>query len=318
MPIILFLRKLRRVETGLHAFPNEAPNVVLREMGAMHLAMLPGEADQDTVLRGQIERRFSSCAVLWMAKPKDALSFSGYPTRGHQHGYELNTSSVRYILTPMWNNIQNWWRSAEYLIRGIDAIVIATSGKEGGIREEQELLYSLNALERAFVINPENLDVPLLSIGLVDDLTEEGLHPLKGADPYYLGKVAVWGHWAGFESLEYARQYVAALDELWGTNLDSGKEIPCGYFAALFTALVALLAFRGELAAAAHIAQALAGAIVARSTGEKIEFLRAPDEFRRQDILAAEILAHTSKWYSANDKLYGNLTGLATLASVRN
>lgn len=309
MPIILFLRKFRRVETGLHAFPNEAPNVVLREMGALQSTVL----DQDTTLRGQIERRFSSYPILWMANPRDALSFSGYLTRGNQHGYELNENSIPYVMTPIWSKIQNWRQSAEYLIRASGAIVIANSSKEGGIREEQELLYSVNALDRAFVTNPENIDLPLSSIGLVDDLTEERLHQLKGADPSYLGKVAGWGHWAGFESLEYARQYIGALDELWGTNLDSGKEISCGYFAALFTALMALLTFRGELAAAAHIAQGLAGAIVARRTGEKVEFLRAPGEFHRQDILAVEILVHTSKWYSANDKLYGTVTGLAAL-----
>ena len=313
MPMILFLRKFRRVETGLHAFESEAPNVVLREMGALQLAVLSGEADQDTMLRGQIERRFSSYPVLWIANPRDALSFSGYLTRGDQHGHELNRNSVPYVLTPMWSKIQNWRQSAEYLIRASDAIVIANSSKEGGIREEQELLYSTNALDRAFVTNPENLDAPLSSIGLVDDLTEEKLHHLKGADPSYLGKVAGWGHWAGFESLEYARQYIGALDELWGRNLDSGKEISCDYFAALFTALMALLVFRGELKAAAHIAQALAGAIVARSRGERIEFLRAPGEFHRQDILAVEVLVHTSKWYSAHDELYGTVTGLAAL-----
>jgi len=308
-PIILFLRKFRRVETGLHSFQDEAPNAVLREMGALQWAVL----DQDTLLRGEIERRFSSYPVLWIANPRDALSVSGYLTRGTQHGYEFNKNSVPYVLTPMWNKIQNWRQSAEYLIRSSDAIVIANSSKEGGIREEQDLLYSLNALDRAFVTNPENLDAPLSGIGLVDDLTEEKLHHLKGADISYLGQVAGWGHWAGLESLEYAQQYLGALDDLWGRNLDSGKEISCGYFAALFTAIMALLVFRGELKAAAHFAQMLAGTIMARSRGERIEFLRAPGEFHRQDILAVEILAHTSKWYSAHDELYGTVTGLAAL-----
>jgi hypothetical protein len=166
-PIILFLRRFRRVEAGLHSFPNETPNVVLREMGAMHVA---ASFDQDTTLRGQVERRFSSYPVLWLANPRDALSFSGYLTRGDQQGYELNRNSVPYLLTPIWGKIQNWRQSAEYLIRASDAIVIANSEKEGGIREEQELLYSVNALDRAFVTNPENLDLPLSSIGLVDDL----------------------------------------------------------------------------------------------------------------------------------------------------
>jgi hypothetical protein len=201
-PIILFLRKFRRVETGLHAFKNEAPSVVLREMGALQLAASPGEADQDTALRGQIERRFSSYPVLWIANPRDALSFSGYLTREDQHGYELNKNSLPYVLTPMWSKTQTWQQSAEYLIRASDAIVVANSSKEGGIREEQELLHSLNALDRAFVTNPENLDSPVPSIGLVDDLTEDKLHHLKGADPSYLGKLAGWGHWAGLESLE--------------------------------------------------------------------------------------------------------------------
>ena len=126
------------------------------------------------------------------------------------------------------------------------------------------------------------------------------------------GKMAGWGHWAGFESL-YARQYIGALDELWGRNLDSGAEISCGYFAALFTALMALMIFRGELEAAAHIAQGLTGAITARSSGETLEFLRAPGDFHRQDIFAWEILVLTSKWYKANDELYGIVTERAAL-----
>ena len=59
--------------------------------------------------------------------------------------------------------------------------------------ERNKKLPSLNALDRTFVTNPENLDSPASSIGLVDDLTEEKLHHLKGADPSYLGKVAGWG-----------------------------------------------------------------------------------------------------------------------------
>jgi hypothetical protein len=312
MPIILFLRKFRRVETGLHAFKNEAPSVVLREMGALQSAS-SGEADPDTSLRGQIERRFPSYPVLWIANPRDALSFSGYLTRD-QHGHELNKNSVPYVLTPTWSKVQNWRQSVEYLIRASDAIVIANSSKEGGVGEEQELLSSLNALDRTFVTNPENLDSPVSSIGLADDLTEEKLHHLKGADPPYLGKVAGWGHWAGFESLKYAGQYLGALDELWGRNLDSGKEISCDYFSALFTALTALLAFRGELKGAAQIAQGLAATIVTRSKGEKTAFLLAPGEFHRQDILAVEVLEHTSKWYSAHDELHGTVTGLAALS----
>src|SRR5215831_1883032 len=312
VPIILFLRKFRRVETGLHPFEKEDRNLVLREMGALQLAVLPGKSDEDTSLRGQIERRFPSHPVLWIANPRDALSFSGYLTQGdQQHGHELNKNSVPYVLTPMWSKTQSWRQSAEYLIRASDAIVVANSSKEGGIQEEQELLHSVNALDRAFVTNPENLDSPHSSIGLVDDLTEEKLHHLKGADLSYLEKVAGWGHWAGFESLEYARQYLGALDELWGRNLDSGKEISCDYFAALFTAMTAFLGFRGELNGAAQIAQGLAATIVARRRGKKTAFLLAPGEFHKQDILAVEVLINTSKWYSAHDELYGKVTGLA-------
>jgi len=125
--------------------------------------------------------------------------------------------------------------------------------------------------------------------------------------------VAGWGHWAGVESLKYAGQYLGALDELWGRNLDSGKAISCDYFAALFTALTALLAFRGELKGAAQIAGGLAATIVARSRGEKPAVLLAPGEFHKQDILAVEVLKHTSNWYSAHDELYGKVTGLAAL-----
>ena len=99
-----------------------------------------------------------------------------------------------------------------------------------------------------------------------------------------------------------------------GRNLDSGKEISCDHFSALFTALTALLAFRGELKGAAQIAQGLAATIVTRSKGEKTAFLLAPGEFHRQDILAVEVLEHTSKWYSAHDELHGTVTGLAALS----
>jgi hypothetical protein len=103
---------------------------------------------------------------------------------------------------------------------------------------------------------------------------------------------------------------------VWGRNLDSGKAISCDYFSALFTALTALLAFRGELKGAAQIAQGLAATIVARSRGEKTAFLLAPGEFHRQDLLAVEVLQHTSKWYSAHDEQYGIITGLAALGGT--
>jgi hypothetical protein len=129
----------------------------------------------------------------------------------------------------------------------------------------------------------------------------------------------IWERWpdggirAGVESLKYAGQYLGALGELWGRNLDSGKEISCDYFAALFTALTALLAFSGELKGAAQIAQGLAATIGTRSRGGKPAFLLAPGEFHRQDILAVEVLEHTSKWYTAHAELYGTVTGLANL-----
>jgi hypothetical protein len=57
----------------------------------------------------------------------------------------------------------------------------------------------------------------------------------------------------------------------------------------------------------------LAATVVARSRGERIEFPLAPGEFHKQDVLAVEVLAHTSKWYSAHDELYRTVTGLAAL-----
>jgi len=130
-PVILFLRKFRRVETGLHAFQNESPNVVLREMGVLQSAVLSGGEGEDTMLRGQLERRFSSHPVLWIANPRDALSVSGYLTREELSGPEFNRNSVPYLLSPIWSKIQNWRKSAEYLIRASDAIVIDNSSKEG-------------------------------------------------------------------------------------------------------------------------------------------------------------------------------------------
>jgi len=310
-PIILFLRKFRKIETWLSSQKDQESNSALRAMGAGQIAV---DMDYDTKLRGQIERRFPSYPVLWIANPVDALSFSGYLTREDQAGGgELNENSYPYILTPMWSRIQRWQESAEYLIRASNAIVIANSSKEGGIREEQELIYSANAMDRTFVTHPENLDAPYSGFGRVDDLTEEKLHHLKGADHTYLGKLPGWGHWAGFDSLEYARQYIGAIDELWGSILDSGKEVSPGYFSALFTALMSLLVFRGELKAAGQIAQGLAGAIAARSRGERIEFLRGPGEFHTQDIRAFDVLVKISKWYSEKDELYRFVVGFDAL-----
>ena len=181
-PIILFLRKFRRVETGLKAFQSEPPNVVLREMGVLQSAVSSNGEGEDTMLRGQLERRFSSYPVLWIANPRDALSVSGYLTREEQSGPELNGNSVPYLLSPIWSKIQNWRKSAEYLIRASDAIVIDNSSKDGGIQEELKLLYALNALDRAFMTHPEALDAPYSSAGVVTDLTEEKLHQLRGAD----------------------------------------------------------------------------------------------------------------------------------------
>lgn len=310
-PIILFLRKFQKIETWLSRQKDQEPNSALRTMGAGQIVV---GVEHDARLRGQIERRFPSYPVLWIANPVDALSFGGYLTREDQAGGgELNENSYPYILTPMWGRIQRWQEAAEYLIRASNAIVIANSSKEGGIREEQELIYSAGAMDRAFVTHPENLDAPYSGFGRVDDLTEEKLHHLKGADHTYLNKLAGWGHWAGFDSLEYARQYISAIDELWGSILDTHKEASPGYFSALFTALMSLLVFRGELKAASQMAQGLAGAIAARSRGERLEFLRDSEQFHRQDIRAFEVLVKISKWYSEKDELYRFVVGFNAL-----
>lgn len=313
-PIILFMRKFRRVDTKGPALKEEAPSVALRAVGASQLTF---EVEHDTLLRGQLERRFSSYPVLWIANPTDALSLSGYLTRGEQEGgYELNKNSIPFILSPMWAKVQRWQEAAEYLIRASDAIVIANISKEGGVGEEQELIYAANAMERTFVTHPEYLATPHPRISHVNELTEEKLHSMKGADQSYLGKLAGWGHWSGLESMEYARQYIGALDELWGAALDSGSEISPGYFAALFTALMALLVFRGEFKKASKMAQFLAAVIATKSRGESVEFLRGPGEFHSQDVHAVKTLVETSQWYAAHEELYRTVAGLSALEGM--
>jgi hypothetical protein len=308
-PIILFLRKFRRVGSMIEFFDEETEGL-LQQIGASQI--LTGAVDSDTLLRGEIERRFPSHPVLWIANPRDALSVSGYLTNEDKSSLYLNLNSIPFILTPMYS-IQDWRKSVEYLIRASDAIIIANVAKEGGIHEELELIYSVKATDRTFVTNPENLDPSFSNFRLVDDLTEEILSQLKGEDPSFLSKLPGWGHWAGFESLEYARQYVAAIDEVWGINLDSGKEISPGYFASLFTALMALLIFRGELSSAGMFAQTLANAIIKISRGENIEFLREKGKFHEQEFHALEILLETSEWYSKYDKLYHQVVGFSFL-----
>lgn len=305
-PIILFLRKFRKISSG-----REKPARAVSQMWAGQIAT---DLDQDTLLRGQLERRFASHPILWIANPIDALSFSGYLTKHDRDiDYRLNTNSLPFLLTPTWSRVQRWQESVEHLIRASDAIVIANASKDGGIREEQELLYATNAMNRAFVTHPEHLESSCPQVGLVDDLTDAKLHSLKGADPRHLQNLAGWGHWAGLESLEYARQYIGAIDELWGSVLDSGRPVSPRFFAPLFTAIMALLIFRGELRAAATIARGLASAIEKKSRGQGVECLVVPGEFHIQDVKAYETLMRTSDWYHEQELMYRFVVGLGGL-----
>ncbi len=310
-PIILFLRKFRRVDTGLSAFMGEDPGVVIRQMGALQSAV---SFDVDTTLRGEIERKFPSYPVMWIANPTDALSFSGYLTHdASAGGYELNENSYPYLLTPMWNQIQRWQESAEHLIRASDAIVFANTSTEGGLREEQDLLYAANAIERTFVTNPENLESAAGGFRRVDELTEEVLGTLTGADGSNIEQLGGWGHWAGFKSLEYAHQYFAAIDDQWGRALDSGQDVSPGYFAALFTALIALLLFRGDLKAAGDLTMSLAAMIDARMKGEEVPYLKGAGAFHPQDMKALPVLVGTARWYRERSDVYRTVVGFAAL-----
>lgn len=314
-PSILFLRKFRRVGT-MHESFDEDRYTLLREMGASHISS--GEFELDTMLRGKIERKFPSSPVVWFANPIDPLSVSGYLTQEEgQSDWRLNQNSIPLVMTPIYGKTQDWRESVDHLIRACDAILISNPSHDGGLAEELQLVTTANALTRTFVTHPENLDSSFSGVRHIDDLTETELHKLDGADPKVLEKLVGWGHWAGFESLEYARQYVAAIDALWGDALDSNREISPGFFSSLFTALMALLVFRGELHGAGGIAKSIAVTIVAKSQGQEVEFLQGPGDFSTQDLRAVDILLRTSTWYSRNDDLFRLVNGFDFLGMAK-
>jgi hypothetical protein len=277
-PIVLFLREFRTVR---HI-----------NMYGLALDSMSGGEHRDLQLRERIERMFPDCSILWIANPKDALSYS--------FSEEVPSNSFPYFAA------EDWLGCVRVMARSADLIVMANTGhlrgalgSAGGTGQELELLREEELLDKAFFSNPSELQPDENRARNVADLTRDHLKGSQRGRYEDLLGLPPMVHWADVESSNYAAHYIGTIDRFWGDIQDSGREVSGAVFAALFTAMSVLTIFRGELAGAAGLQRTLVAAMQA-----------SPDHFHPLDRVAESALQESADWYAARAKLFGRVYGI--------
>lgn len=266
-PLILFLRKFRRVD--YHGGPG------------FHVAENP---ELELGPRLELEERYPKFPVIWVANPRDDIARSFFSVEGRQR---VNKNSVPYIAQ------LEWMRSVELLAEAADTVVVSSSTNEGGIGEEVQMLVKRNLLKKTFFLEPLPNEIGVEKPRSINELI--GLNLCAHQDRKYLHLLDVepMRHWAGGDSMEYARHYITAINNC-AANIHAPSDKQ-GYevFATVFLALVAVLVFRAELHDAARFQNALASF-----------FIQDPESYHPYDAFTIEVLAQSAKWYSENADMY--------------
>ena len=261
-PIILFLREFREVKYE-------------GELG-MHIAT---KFESDLMLRGRVEQMFPKYPVLWVANPRDDLSRSFVDSKFSQR---VNSNSIPYIAS------EDWLGCVKLLAEASDLIVMSNSKADGGVGQEETMLVECGLVDKTFFSDPDRVGLRSGRLSSVSDPTPMRLKAADDARHRKVLELPLMRHWAGAESMEYARHYIAAANNCAGNLHDLGGNVSHEVFSAVFMALVALLIFRAELKAAAKFQRSIASALLTQA-----------DKFHPYDVLAVDALCDSAKWYDA-------------------
>ena len=277
-PIVLFLREFRSVRH--------------KNQGGIGFDVTRGGEHTDVALRERIESMFADCSILWIANPRDALSYS--------FSKDVPDNSYPYFAS------QDWLGCVRVMARSADLIVMANRGhlrgatsSAGGTVQELELLREEGLLDNTFFSSPSEPEPYENQVRNVADLTRDHLKGSPSGRYEDILRLPPTEHWADIESSNYAAFYISAIDRFWGDIQDTGRKVSGAVFAALFTAMTVLTLFRGELAGAAGLQRTLVAAMQA-----------SPDRFHPFDRLAEGALQESADWYAARAKLFGKLYGI--------
>jgi hypothetical protein len=261
-PIILFLREFREVKYEANL--------------GMHIAT---SFESDLWLRAKVEKMFPKYPVLWVANPRDDLSRSFMDS---DFLNRINNNSVPYIVS------EDWLRWVRVLAEASDLIVMSNTKADGGVGQEVAMLVECGLVDSTFFSNPDRVPLRSGRLNSVDDLTPITIRVADVTRHRKILDLPLMRHWAGAESMEYSRHYIAAVNNCAGNLHDLGGSVSHEVFAAVFMALVALLIFRGELKAAAKFQRRIAFALLGQA-----------DRFHPYDVVAASVLLESAKWYDA-------------------
>lgn len=278
-PVILFLREFREVRYEA----NLGIEVVTR-------------FESDGWLRAKVERMFPKYPVLWVANPRDDLSRSFWrsPWDPPGVGFALlpNKNSIPFVVS------EDWLASVKLLAEASDLIVMSNTKAGGGVAQEVAMLVDCGLSDRTFFSDVDRVGLRSAQLNNVSSLAPKSLKFADDGRHRKLLELPPVRHWAGAESMEYCRHYIAAVNNCAGNLQSPANSVSYEIFAAVLIALVALLVLRGELRAAARLQRSLASALLGHA-----------DKFHPYDLLSADVLSDSAKWYDA----YGDNYSMAHL-----
>jgi len=287
-PIILFLREFRGVSHNTDG----------------DILIMTGGEQNDIQLRERIEEMFPQCFIFWLANPKDAISYC-FTKKVNQNSYPYFSS-------------QDWLESVEILAKSANLIIMANTStakflsfevdpdsvptmnslnSRDAINKEISILEKHGLVDKTFFSDAKEVKPQLGQVKRLVDLTHDCIPSGVCGNYDNILNLPLTEHWLGIKSIEYAGNFIGAIDKAWGHAIDKGKVRMTGdVIAAQFMAMGALAIVRGELTAAAELHLDLANMMRHR-----------PNFFNSIDTLAEDALRESAKWYQNNARLFSTV-----------
>jgi hypothetical protein len=306
LPIILFLREFRHIS---------------HISGHLDIISMSGGDNSDVKLLERIEKMFPECRMFWVVNPKDAISYyskrkcgpNSYPYFASRNSdwlkcIEALAKSANLIVM---GNTSTAKIAIEIELRmmaeekgdGLDILppdYLNLSNSTSGVDQEIALLKECELVDKTFFSDPEKVTPQLGCVRSVADLTPDCIPTGAFGNYKDILNLPPMGWWLGIESVNYAADFMRAIDSAWGHGQDMGKGRMTGdVIAALFTALAALAVVRGDFAAAAELHLDLANMMQQR-----------PNHFVSIDAIAEGALRESARWYQDNAELFSDVYGI--------
>lgn len=302
-PIILFLREFRHI-----SYVGDGLDMI---------SMSGGDLSDDKLLE-KIEKMFPESYIFWIVNQKDAVSY--YSTK------IFGSNSYPYFVP----SNSDWLKCVEALAKSANLIIMGNtstakasielellmeaeekgegpdilptdylnlSNSTSGVDQEIALLKECELVDRTFFSEPEKVIPQLGCVRSVSDLTPDCIPTGAFGNYENILNLPPIGFWLGLEAINYAAEFMGAIDNAWGHAQDVGKGRMTGdVIAALFMAQAALAIVRGDFTATAELHHNLANMMRLR-----------PKHFLPIDAITEDALRESATWYQDNAKLFSDV-----------